>query len=269
MKVSLLQMDLALGQVTENAGKAWEMLHRALEQGTEVAVLPELWTTGYDLERIHELAEEEASSPTLARFAALAREKGLALVLGSLPEKDCGRIYNTSWVLGPEGRVVGKYRKVHLFAPMGEPGYLSPGKELSTFELGGARCGLMICYDLRFPELCRALALRGATVIFVPSEFPKPRLHHWRTLLQARAIENQLFVVAVNRIGEDNANGFFGHSMVVDPWGEVLFEAGEEEGVWTVELDLARVEEVRRRIPCLRDRVPAVYGGLKQGRSRK
>lgn len=117
----------------------------------------------------------------------------------------------------------------------------------------------MICYDLRFPELARSLALDGAHIVFVPAEWPHPRLNHWRALLQARAIENQMFIVAVNRVGKGGNHTFCGHSMVVDPWGSILAEMKEEEASLTVDIDLEEVDRVRRKIPVFKDRIPDCY----------
>jgi predicted amidohydrolase len=143
---------------------------------------------------------------------------------------------------------------------MEEEKFLRPGSEGPVmFPVGDYRAGVIICYDVRFPEMVRSLALAGVELLFVPAEWPHPRLHHWRTLNQARAIENQMAVAAINRVGSDPNNRFCGHSMVIDPWGNVLTEAGEEETFLTTDLDMAEVGRVRKKIPVFEDRVPDRY----------
>jgi predicted amidohydrolase len=166
---------------------------------------------------------------------------------------------NTLTVFSPQGRMLAEYSKIHLFRLMQEEKYLTAGNQPVCVDLPFGRAGLAICYDLRFPELFRGYALAGADLVFLPSEWPRPRLSHWQTLVRARAIENQIFMVAVNRVGRDTANEFFGHSLVVDPWGEILTEGGEGEELITVEIDPLKVQEARRKIPILQDRRPDVY----------
>lgn len=142
---------------------------------------------------------------------------------------------------------------------MNEHNYLERGSQKAVFQIDGIDCGLVICYDLRFPELSRALALAGAKIIFIPAQWPHPRLHPWRILNQARALENQLYVVAVNRVGVGGKEHFFGHSMVVDPLGDLVYEAGEGEEMKIVNLNLNYIEEVRQKMTCLKDRVEEAY----------
>jgi len=142
-----------------------------------------------------------------------------------------------------------------LFPLMNEDMYLTPGTGPVTFATPWGKVGLGICYDLRFPEFFLPYALDDISLVLLPAEWPHPRLHHWRTLLQARAIENQLFVAACNRVGRSGETHFFGHSMVISPWGEVLLEAGEQEVLLTTEVDLDRVREARTRLPVLQSRL--------------
>lgn len=258
--VALVQIDVALGQPEANRGKV-----RRLVEGlppTDVAVLPELWTTGYALESISALAEPE-DGPTVGLMGRLARERGVNLVAGSLATAVGGRCFNQAYAFDRYGGVAATFRKVHLFRPMGEDGSFAPGEGFAPFTLDGVTCGLLICYDLRFPEAARSLALAGARVLFVPAQWPLARLEHWRALLIARAIENQCFAIAVNAVGTRRGEVFAGHSMVVDPWGRVLAEADAGEGVTMATVDLEQVERVRAAIPALSDRVPGAY--LKEG----
>ncbi|MNI08550.1 2-oxoglutaramate amidase [compost metagenome] len=176
-----------------------------------------------------------------------------------MADKQGEKVRNTIYVFNREGEVVADYSKIHLFRLMDEEKYLSSGDQLGQFELEGIPAGMMICYDIRFPELSRKLALDGAQILFVPAEWPNPRLHHWRTLLMARAIENQMYVVSCNRVGTSGTTEFFGHSMIINPWGEVLAEGSENEGVISCTIDLSEVERVRRTIPIFEDRRPPLY----------
>ncbi|OYD09882.1 carbon-nitrogen family hydrolase [Paludifilum halophilum] len=258
MKISSIQMDIAFGQPDENCRRVRERVEQAVEQEqAEVVVLPEMWNTGYDLTRLDDIADRGALREWMSR---LAREKKVTLVAGSIAEKDEKGCYNAGYVFSPDGTELAGYRKLHLFRLMEEEKYLIPGEDgRVAFEIGGHRAGIIICYDLRFPEMIRSLALDGMQILFVPAEWPHPRLNHWRVLNQARAVENQLFVVAVNRVGQGGKNTFCGHSMVIDPWGEILAEGEEEETILTVDIDLNEVDRVRRKIPVFKDRVPDRY----------
>ncbi len=258
MKISLVQMDIVLGRPEENQNRVADHLDCTMAQESpDIVVLPEMWNTGYDLSRLEEIADR---GKLPAWLAELAEKYRVTLVAGSIAEKRDDGFYNTSYVFSPEGKELSAYSKVHLFRLMEEEKYLQPGKRRAPlFSVGSAQAGSMICYDLRFPELSRAMALEGAQLLFVPAEWPHPRLNHWRLLNQARAVENQMIVIAVNRVGSDKNNTFCGHSMVVDPWGEILGETGEEETVLTVEVDPEEVDRVRNKIPVFEDRVPSCY----------
>ncbi len=259
MKVALLQMDIALGDVAANRRKAGAMLAEGLARGARLFVLPELWTTGYKLAEIATLAEPEGG-PTLAMLTAFAREHGVEVISGSIAEARDGKVYNTCYAIDADGEVVAKYSKIHLIGLMAEDRYLAPGDSKALFELSFGPAGMIICYDLRFTELPRALALAGCRTLFVPAEWPASRGAHWRALNVARAIENQLFVIAVNRVGRDEHNIFFGHSLAVDPWGEVLAEGSADgEEVVVADVDFAAGEEIRRRMPVFADRRPQCY----------
>ncbi len=258
LTVSLAQIDIAFGNPSANLEKVSQLADEAKRRGSDLILLPELWSTAYDL--IH--APRYASSLDTGLFAdlsALARRTGLYLLGSTLSRLGPDRYGNTLTVFAPDGSLLAHYSKAHLFRLMNEEQYLTPGDRPVTVDLPFGRAGLAICYDLRFPELFRGYALAGAEMVFVPAEWPHPRLAHWQTLVRARAIENQMFVFACNRVGSDPANRFFGHSMVVDPWGEILIEGDEDEDLLTVTVDLSKVQEVRRKIPILQDRRPELY----------
>lgn len=256
--VAALQFNIRLGDVEANWQAAEAGLRAAAMQGAKLTVLPEMWSSGYDYRQLAALATR--TSEILARLRALSAELGLTIV-GSLAEPDGDKVCNTAWVID-QGAIVGKYRKLHLFSTMGEDRFLHAGDDYLVVATSIGRLGIAICYDLRFPELFRRMALDGAEIICLPAEWPKPRQEHWRTLLRARAIENQLFVVAANCCGVQGKLDFFGMSLLLSARGEVLAEAGETDSCLVAELDFAEMEEYRQQIPCFRDRRPEIYGKL-------
>ncbi|UYZ12055.1 carbon-nitrogen family hydrolase [Brevibacillus sp. WF146] len=258
--VALLQMDIAFGRPDLNAATVRRLVNQLAEaeQQPDLVVLPELWDTGYDLTRLDEIADDNGE-----RAKALLREVAVQLkahvIGGSVAERRDGRVYNTTFVFDREGNLAGSYSKAHLFRLMDEEKYLAAGEKPGLYILDGQTAGSVICYDIRFPEWLRVHALKGAKVMCVPAQWPHPRLDHWRQLLIARAIENQMYVVACNRVGEGGGNTFCGHSMVVNPWGEVIAEGMQQEEIVYAELDLALVDEVRGRIPVFADRRTELY----------
>lgn len=269
-KVTCLQMDVTFGDPEANYRHAEQLARQAsirqesdgqAAAGAAVLALPELWTTGYDLARLPAIADWNGSR-TLPFLSELAVSCGSAIVGGSYARLEEDGIRNTMPFVDSSGRNLGSYDKLHLFGPMDEPSFLLPGSRLGRFALDGIPCAGVVCYDIRFPEWIRAHALAGAEVLFVAAEWPASRLDHWRTLLTARAIENQCFVVACNRAGSDPTNRFAGHSLILDPWGAALAEGGMEEELVSAELDLSLVQEVRSRFPVFRDRRPDLYGAF-------
>lgn len=258
LTIALAQMDVQLGQPAQNLQRAANFAAKAATQRADLLLLPELWSTGYDLERAGEYATG-LEAGVFAETAVLARQHQLAIVGSCLADLGEGRVGNTAVFHNAAGQVQATYSKTHLFRLMDEEQYLAAGDSLTMVETPWGKMGLAICYDLRFPEIFRRYALHGAQVILLPAEWPQPRLAHWRTLLRARAIENQMFVVACNRVGASKGQTFFGHSCVIDPWGEVVLEMGEEEGLETAVLDLNLVGSVRAKIPVFADRRPDLY----------
>ncbi|UOF90251.1 carbon-nitrogen family hydrolase [Fodinisporobacter ferrooxydans] len=258
-RIALLQMDLVFGRPEDNKQKAGKMIEEATAQKAEIVVLPELWTTGYALTKISELADPNGQA-FQAFFSEQAKKYGITIVGGSIAERSTDdAVFNTSYTFSHTGERLNAYRKIHLFQLMDEHLYLHAGDQVTTYDIHNVPASTIICYDLRFPELTRTLALSGVQMIFIPAEWPHPRLQHWRQLQIARAIENQLFMISCNRVGKAGDTEFFGHSMVVDPWGEVLLECSEEEGVFVVDIDLSLVAEVRKKIPVFADRRPHLY----------
>jgi predicted amidohydrolase len=257
--VALAQMAISLGQPERNEATAGELAACAAGQGAGLLLLPELWSTGYDLKRSGEYAAPLGEG-AFARMAGLAREHGLYVAGTALEANPGGRPFNTAALCDPQGTLIGVYRKVHLWAPLGEVEHMAAGNALPAFDLPWGRVALAVCYDLRFPELWRRYADAGASLILIPAEWPVHRVEHWRLLLRARAVENQLFVAGCNRAGGDADGEFGGYSAVVDPWGQVLAEGGPEPGLWLARLELDEVARCRQRFPFLADRRPEVYG---------
>jgi predicted amidohydrolase len=252
-----------------NLEHAERLVRDAAAAGARLVVLPEKFNVLGEHEDYLRLAEP-LDGPTVNWAQALARELGLDLVAGSIVERREGhdRLGNTSVHVGPDGELRGIYRKIHMFdVVVGGREYREseseePGDDIVLSEAAdGVPLGLTVCYDLRFPELYRILAVRGARVLTIPSAFTKVTGQaHWEILVRARAIENQAFVVAADQIGVSGAgNESFGGSMIVDPWGEVLARAPEDECFIAAELDLGRQDEVRADLPSLANRVPGAY----------
>lgn len=258
--IALLQMDVAFGQPEQNREKVRRMAERVAqwEEHTDIAVLPELWDTAYDLERLTDIADKNGEQAKRLLSDTARALKGY-VIGGSVAEQLDHDIYNTMYVFDHNGQEAARYSKVHLFRLMQEEKYFSPGEKPGLFLIDGHLCGSVICYDIRFPEWIRTYALFGTKVLFVSAQWPHPRLNHWRQLLIARAIENQMYVVACNRVGTGGKSVFCGHSMVINPWGEVIAEGTEEEEIITAQIDLSLVDEVRGRIPVFEDRIPELY----------
>ncbi len=258
LNVSLAQIHIKAGDPRSNWTAMQDLTNESARRGCELIVLPELWDNGYALDKAKENASS-LSTGLFAQVAALSRNSNIH-VIGSMLEKRGVGVYNSTAVFSPRSGVMGAYRKIHLFGPLNEPQYLSPGESPLTVDLPWGRTGFAICYDLRFPELFRRYAVEGAKVVIIPAEWPHPRLNHWRTLLQARAIENQMFIIACNRVGESLGTTYCGHSMIVDPWGEFVCEGGEGEMLLSARINTDMVDEIRAKMPVLADRRPNIYG---------
>ena len=258
ISISLGQMRIKLARVEDNLATAEQMIGEAAGRGSDLVLLPELWSTGYDLENATDYAAELGCG-MFEQLADAARANSIA-VFGSILERQGDRVTNCATYHDAEGKLCGVYRKIHRFRLFDEHLWLGEGEAPSVMQLPWGRAGLSICYDLRFPELFRRYAVAdGAKLMLLCAEWPLVRVQHWRALLIARAIENQCFVVAANSCGDTGGTVFAGHSMVIDPWGNLIAEAGEDECLLTAEIDLAEVDRVRQQIPVFEDRRPDVY----------
>lgn len=256
LTAAALQFNLSVGNINSNLEKGFAALQRAGERGGQLAVMPEMWSSGYAYRQLRELARQ--TPQVIENLCEVTAKRGM-VVVGSLPEIEAEKIYNTAYVVD-QGKLVGRYRKLHLFSTMQEDRFLAAGDQALTVDTSAGRLGIAICYDLRFPELFRKLALEGAEIICVPAEWPKPRQEHWNALIRARAIENQLFVIAANCCGIQGKLDFFGHSQLVSPLGHLLAYADAEETELVADFDFSEMVQYRKQIDTLGDRRPDIYG---------
>ncbi len=267
MKVALAQMRCVPGDVPQNTRTMVRNIRAAADRGCAVVVLPEMSDTGYHMPTIVATAATWDGG-AYAAVAGAAAEHKITVVAG-LSERVGGDIYNTVAVLGPGGKLVAKYRKTHLITaePVCEQNFLRAGDCLTLCSVGGFTVGLLTCYDIRFPEVARRLAVAGAELLIVPAAFPQARIRHWEVLATARAIENQVYVAAVNRVGEDAGLTFGGTSRLFDPAGTPLASGTEDDEVLLVgEVSKERLAEVRDKLKVYRDRREDVYAAPVAGR---
>lgn len=268
LRVAAVQMN-SRDDKAANIETALNLIDRAAASGARLIALPEVWTYLGPSEGNYDAAEP-VPGPALDRIVDRARRHGVYLHAGSVLERIEGdpRLRNTSVVFDPDGTLIGSYRKMHLFdvvldgvASYQESETVAAGEEIVTVDVDGITVGLAICYDLRFPELFRILALRGAEVILLPAAFTMTTgKDHWEVLIRARAIENSVYMIAPAQIGEHPpGNWSYGRSLIVDPWGTVLATAPDAETVISAELDRGRIRHVRRQIPSLANRVQDRY----------
>ncbi|MEU6535635.1 carbon-nitrogen family hydrolase [Streptomyces sp. NPDC047000] len=257
MRASLIQIAVDQDESPESRRARAAALVRAQAGLADLVVLPELWTIGAFAYQEFGKQAEPLDGPTYEAMAEAAGDAGVWLHAGSIPERDPdGPLYNTSLVFSPTGDLVAAYRKIHRFGfDKGEVVLMGAGQDLVTVRLPETTLGLGTCYDLRFPELFRGLVDAGAETFVLPAGWPERRRSHWTLLARARAVENQAFVLACGTAGTHAGVPQAGHSIVVDPWGEVLAEAGSGEEVLTVEFDPAKVAVTRDQFPALKDRV--------------
>jgi deaminated glutathione amidase len=268
LKVAAVQLNSTADQVA-NMAVADRLTRAAAADGARLIVLPEKWTAMGSDDDLR-VGAETLDGAAVGWARAIARELGVDLVAGSILERVPGqaKLANTSLHVSPRGEVMALYRKVHMFDvevgghTYNESELEEPGEEIVLSQTAdGVELGLSICYDLRFPELYRILAVRGARIVALPAAFTLATTRdHWRTLVRARAIENQVFVIAANQVGEHpTGQQSGGRSMIVDPWGVVLAQAPDREGHIVADLDLERQADIRARLPSLANRRPEVY----------
>lgn len=266
-KIGVCQLKVEKDK-SANLQKARDMIALAAGEGARMVILPEMFTCPYQARLFPEYAESFPDGPAVKMLREIARALRIYVIGGSIPERAGDRVYNTSFIFGPEGELLGRHRKVHLFdvdLPGGvkvqESRTLSPGNEVTVVSTDFCPVGVAVCYDVRFPELFRLMALGGAQVICVPGAFNLTTgPAHWEITFRLRAIDNQVYVVGVSP-ARDYTAGYvvYGHSLVVDPWGEVLARAGEGEEIIYAGIDLERINKVRSQLPLLQHRRTDLY----------
>lgn len=266
MKMALIQMSVTADK-RANVSHACELIARAGTEGADMVVLPEMFCCAYENAAFAANAEPKGGFVYEA-LAGAARENRLYVVGGSMPESDGGRLYNTSFVFAPDGSEIARHRKVHLFDINVEGGQrfcesdtFSPGGSLTLFDTPFGRFGLCICFDIRFQEIFRLMALEGAQAVIVPAAFNMTTgPAHWELLFRQRAVDNQCFTVGVSPARDETASYVaYGNSIAVDPWGTVLCRAGAESCIQYADLDLGRLDAVRQQLPLLSARRTDLY----------
>lgn len=274
LKVATVQMTTDDRDQARVVDKVLGMIDEAAAQGADLIVLPEVWTgLGYADAFPFEAMAESIPGPTTDKLSARARRHG-AMIVGSMYERAAdGRHFNTAPFIDRDGSILGCYRKTHLFDAQNRtdipPGMMeskkvSAGDELPVYDTHAGKIGVFVCSDLRFPEIARVEALKGAQILVCCSAFLSPRLDHWEFFLRARACENQVFVVASGQYAQEPASGvaFVGRSCVVDPWGVIVAMAPDRECVTVTTIDLAQIDEVKYRYPLMLQRRPSMYGPI-------
>ncbi|GAF63129.1 putative hydrolase [Bacillus sp. TS-2] len=262
LKISIYQMHIIPAEPQANRDRVSKWVSNEIEKAEkpDILILPELWTTGYRLEDLQEIAEVPEGE-TYKLLSELAQKYAINIVGGSIAVKVGEKIYNRALVFNRTGQLIYQYDKMHLVPMLNEPDFLTAGdKRARLFTLDGYRMGLIICYDLRFPELARSLALEGMDVLFVVAEWPEARFQHWEVLQQGRAIENQCFLVSCNTVGEDQGTIFAGCSKIINPWGDIIIEGtkNKEETITSL-IDIKTVKSIRENVPVFESRVPHLY----------
>jgi predicted amidohydrolase len=238
----------------KNLDHALFMIDRA--PAVDLMLLPEIWSCGFFAFDRYKAESEPLDGPTVSTFRRKARERSCHLLMGSLVERDGNEHFNTTVFIGPDGGIIARYRKIHLFGYQSdEVELLTPGTDIVVVDAPWGRTGFSTCYDLRFPELFRRMVDMGAGIFLVPSAWPLARIEAWRLFNRARAHENLSYLISCNCAGANAGKTYGGHSMIVDPWGVVIAEGGEGEEILTAEIDPGRVAAVREEFPALADRI--------------
>jgi len=263
MKISLAQIDIESGNVTKNIQTMLSYVEKAKKDENDLVIFPEMSDTGYDMEVILKKATtwKVGVVPALCEAAKLHNIN----IIAGVSEKDKADVFNAVVVINREGEITGNYRKTHLITaePMLEHKFLKPGNKLGIVKVDGHKIGIITCYEIRFPEISRALALSGIELLVIPAAWPLVRLPHWNTLIPARAIENQIYVAATSRIGNDTGLQFSGSSMIISPYGNTLASATQiHEGLISSVIDFNFINTVRSQIKVHQDRRADLYGSL-------
>ena len=256
MKVSLVQVASPDGEIPPARIERVAATVSGIADTVDLIVLPELWATGFNHFGTYRATAEELDGDTMSTFAQIAAERRCYVHAGSFVHRDGGVLRNSGVLFGPDGSLVHSFDKVHIFGYQSrENELLTPGNRVRAVPTSFGQVSGTTCYDLRFPGLWTQLVDVGAEIVIVPAAWPAARLAHWRLLTSARAVDNQVFVIACNAVGTHGGIELAGHSRIVDPWGEVVVEAGTAEGITTVEIDPSAVARTRAEFPVLADRL--------------
>ncbi len=266
-KIAICQMNVTTNKLM-NLQKAESMIRKAfLDNGSDIVVLPEMFNCPYDYNYFSKFSETSPGE-TSSMLSGIAKELNIYIIGGSIPEKDGDKIYNTSFVFGKNGKMIARHRKIHLFdiniknsISFKESRFITPGEDITVFKTDICSIGLAICYDMRFPELIRKMTLMGADLIIVPAAFNTiTGPAHWHITARVRALDNQVYFACASP-ARDTGSTYeaYGHSLIVDPWGSIITEAGKEETSLNAELDLREIERIRKELPLLKHRKPDIY----------
>jgi len=246
-------MSVVEGDKKATIAKAAEAVARCTE--ADLVILPEIWNVGFMSFEQYLSDAEQKDGPTMTALTQAAKDAGVYLHSGSFVEKDGDAFYNSSYLISPQGEILGNYRKIHLFGYNSrETQLLTPGDAIAVVDTPLGKFGMATCYDLRFPELFRRMTTGGAEIFLVCSAWPYPRLEPWLMLNRVRALENQCFLMSANSVGFNQGAQFVGHSLIVDPWGVILAGGGDEEAILNTEIDLDVLKKAREKFPALADR---------------
>lgn len=266
-KIALCQSNV-VDNKKKNLENAHKLIYEAASNGADMVALCEMFNCPYSGKYFSVYGEKESDSETIEMLKAAASECNIYLIGGSIPEISEDKIYNTSYVLNPNGEIIAKHRKIHLFDVNIENGirfiesdFLSPGEDITVFDTPFGRAGLCICYDIRFPEMIRSLVLKGAQVIFVPAAFNMTTgPAHWETLFKARALDNQVYMAGISPAREINGvYTAYGHSIIANPWGQIISEANEEQEIIYGSIDISYENKIREELPLLKHRKSGIY----------
>ncbi len=261
MKIALAQISCIPGDVKSNCSTIVSFAEKAANQECEVVIFPEMTDTGYDTSLVHKNASTWPGLPYSTCQETAAR-LGIFIICG-LSERIDNDIYNSVGVFSQKGELIGKYRKMHLFSidPINEYKFFKPGTSITTVKIGELIWGFSICYDLRFPEIYRMLAIKGAQILVSSTAWPKTRAFHWELLTRARAIENQAYFLGANRVGKDGKVPFCGKSCIIEPFGDYAAQGSDDnEGLLTGMIDKNQITSFRKKIPVFDNRRDDIYG---------
>ena len=272
IKLALCQMNV-IDNKEENIKTASLMIDESVSKNADFIVLPEMFNCPYSNDKFIEYGEEEKNSYTLNKISLLAKKNNVYILAGSIPEKDNGKLYNTSYLFDKEGNIIAKHRKMHLFdidvkgkITFKESDVLTAGDSFTIAETDFGKIGIGICYDIRFPELARVMVENGALILFYPGAFNMTTgPAHWELLFRSRALDNQVFCVGVApALNKDASYHSFGHSIIASPWGEIIAEASEKENLILCEIDLDEIKKVREELPLLKNKREDLYEVIKK-----